>query len=295
MLYHVIGGDGTEYGPVSADQVRQWLAEGRLAAASQVRLEGQTAWQNLSAIPELSGPGQPPVAPPAPAPATVSRTAKTSGLAITSLVLGILSVVTCGVTALPGLIIGIVGLVKVNRSHGQLGGAALSITGICLSGLMLLFLPIWAAMVIPAVVQAREKARRAVCMGHLRQLGLALIMYANDNDERLPAPDRWADALTNNLVSGAETFRCPITRAGDRPYYYFFNRHTAGTDWQRDHETVLLVDGAQLWNATIAGPGEIMSWPHRQGCNVLFADGHVQFVRRERLASLHWIPETDSP
>jgi prepilin-type N-terminal cleavage/methylation domain-containing protein/prepilin-type processing-associated H-X9-DG protein len=42
---------------------------------------------------------------------------------------------------------------------------------------------ILAAMLLPALSQAREKARTISCNSNLKQLGLAWIMYANDNDE----------------------------------------------------------------------------------------------------------------
>jgi len=45
---------------------------------------------------------------------------------------------------------------------------------------------ILAAMLLPALARAREQARRGVCMSNLKQLGLALHMYAQDYDERFP-------------------------------------------------------------------------------------------------------------
>jgi len=56
--------------------------------------------------------------------------AKTSGLAITALVLGILSFFTFFITALPAIILGIVGLVKIEKSGGKLKGNGLAIAGI---------------------------------------------------------------------------------------------------------------------------------------------------------------------
>jgi len=45
---------------------------------------------------------------------------------------------------------------------------------------------ILAAMLLPALSKAREKARQAVCMNNLKQIGLAFMMYAQDNDDYLP-------------------------------------------------------------------------------------------------------------
>ena len=45
---------------------------------------------------------------------------------------------------------------------------------------------ILAALLLPALVSAKEKARRASCQSGLKQLGLALIMYGGDNQDRVP-------------------------------------------------------------------------------------------------------------
>src|SRR6516162_8412404 len=67
LMYKIIGADQKEYGPVSADQLRQWMAEGRINAQTLVRPEGETEWRPLSTVPEFaSTSGTPPVPGPAP-------------------------------------------------------------------------------------------------------------------------------------------------------------------------------------------------------------------------------------
>ncbi len=46
---------------------------------------------------------------------------------------------------------------------------------------------ILAAMLLPALTQAREKARAIACMNNMRQLGQASVIYSSDNDGSLPA------------------------------------------------------------------------------------------------------------
>jgi hypothetical protein len=55
-MYKIIGADGKEYGPITAEQLRQWIAEGRANAQSQILAEGTTEWRPLSEFPEFAAP-----------------------------------------------------------------------------------------------------------------------------------------------------------------------------------------------------------------------------------------------
>jgi len=53
-MYKVIGADGQQYGPISAEQVRRWLAEARLSAQSLIQAEGSEEWKPLGSFPEFA-------------------------------------------------------------------------------------------------------------------------------------------------------------------------------------------------------------------------------------------------
>jgi hypothetical protein len=53
-MYKIIGADGKEYGPVTAEQLKQWSADGRANQQTQIRAEGETVWKTVGEIPELA-------------------------------------------------------------------------------------------------------------------------------------------------------------------------------------------------------------------------------------------------
>jgi len=52
-MYKIIGTDGRQYGPISAEQIRQWLAQNRVNAQTMVQPEGSLDWKALGALPEF--------------------------------------------------------------------------------------------------------------------------------------------------------------------------------------------------------------------------------------------------
>jgi hypothetical protein len=78
-MYKIIGADQRQYGPVSADQLRQWITEGRADGGTLVQAEGSTDWRPLAGLPEFAGlfAGQAAAAPPPPTSARVPPAPKT--------------------------------------------------------------------------------------------------------------------------------------------------------------------------------------------------------------------------
>jgi hypothetical protein len=79
-MFTIIGGDGKEYGPVSAEQVRAWLAGGRANLSTKAKYAGTEDWHTLGDYTEFTGTGAttpPPVASSAPAKSAGAVDAKT--------------------------------------------------------------------------------------------------------------------------------------------------------------------------------------------------------------------------
>jgi len=289
FMFKVMGMDGKEYGPVSADQVRTWIGQGRLNRQSQIKVEGDAEWKTLNELPEfapLVTAPQPASVPDVPGPEVPGRT---SGLAIAALVCGLL-----GFLILPGLIgivLAIIALVAIHKSQGRLRGTGMAIAGLCISGAFMLFLPIMAAMLLPALARAKTRAQDIQCMNHVKQINIALIMYANDNNDRFPPAEKWCDLLRPYTGGSTLMFQCPVEPGGRCAFSY--NASLANQKLSDIHlpmRTVLVFSSANGWNLS-GGPE--MARAHKHGARTVtvgFADGHVERKQVEQMQSLQWEP-----
>ncbi len=138
-MYKIIGADGKEYGPITAEALRQWIAEGRADGRTRVLGPGMTVWKTLAELPEFADllPGAQPAAQPAPLPVT-PEPAKTNGFAVTGMIMGILSLTCCScVHGLPfnvlGLLFSALGLSQINQDPERQKGRGMAIAGLVLS------------------------------------------------------------------------------------------------------------------------------------------------------------------
>lgn len=148
---------------------------------------------------------------------------------------------------------------------------------------------ILAAMLLPALNAAREKARRANCASNLRQIGLAIAMYSDVYNESCPVnnatPGSVAVSTSYNLLSNVTTsgkiFACPSdstkTAKANFPITASNNSYgyAPGLKWQASPDSIVVFD--RTVNSA-SGSGWPTTAPHKNdGGNMLFLDGHVEF------------------
>jgi len=153
MNYTIIGNDGKSYGPINADQLRQWIKQSRVESRSPVFVEGSTDWTFVGLLPEFAAefsetpptirpkpvsaaapaPGAVPVAGPIPA-----IPPRSSQLALWGFICGVLGWTFCGCCVpfdILGLTFSIIALVQINDLNRAepLTGRGFAIAGIVLS------------------------------------------------------------------------------------------------------------------------------------------------------------------
>jgi len=165
---------------------------------------------------------------------------------------------------------------------------------------------ILAAMLLPALSKAREKARRAICMNNLKQLGLGCYMYAQNFSGRFPSnpPATGCEdiqSLYPFYVSNMKIFVCPSNTtdivATDIPlakenfsYAYAFNlMESSPTD------SCLMVDqsgskeniamGVLSWREDLTPGAPPPSYLNhgQDGVNALYIDNHVEWITKNNI------------
>ncbi len=215
---------------------------------------------------------------------------KTCGLAIASLVTGILSLFCSFFMAIPAIICGIIALVKIGKSNGQLKGNGLAIAGIAVPAVLsLVVVPLMLAILMPALSKTKMIAQRVVCSTNMQGLSTAMVVYMNDSDEKYPTQDQWCDLLMQEADVSAKSFQCPLDPEGSFSYAINENLYKIAPDKIISPQMVVLFE-ADLGHNGVGGLDDLKV-KHMDGCNVTFVDGHVEFVRTDAIPNLQWTVE----
>lgn len=170
---------------------------------------------------------------------------------------------------------------------------------------------ILAAILFPVYAQAREKARTASCTSNLKQIGLALKMYAQDYDNTNPLmfsgawghPEtycRWQEAI-QPYAKNTGIYRCPsgpleLDPYSSLPMSYGMNTFNFSDGYssfwyglsdaaiQDPSGTIWVADSADgsYWvgsGDTFVRPVPYVDYRHNEGFNALFYDGHAKWLQ----------------
>lgn len=176
-------------------------------------------------------------------------------------------------------------------------------------------LSVLAALLLPAIREAKNAAKQSMCLNHIKQAGTALLIMADDNDGWVdprnfhdPTNVYWNVAITpylggkNTLVvdPGKVKHSCPTLVSGSwGSTVYGINGAFARNDVpeinmvqivraRRPAITMLIADLYWPWTTTISnfktttvtGNGTGSKGRHEgRGLNFFFVDGHAEFLR----------------
>ena len=181
---------------------------------------------------------------------------------------------------------------------------------------------ILAAILFPVFARAREKARQASCLSNLKQLGLGVLMYAQDYDETtLPLYTQNIPSYTlpNGTVRTAgimlwhtelypyvknvQLYNCPsdsVTFAGE-----YTGGGSYGLNSLADNislgaavypaENMILAEAQGGDSYNLDGDAGEMAGRHNEGLNNAFLDGHAKWLQLSNLparsaSSRYWNP-----
>lgn len=123
-----------------------------------------------------------------------------SGMAIRSMVLGILSLTCLGFLAgIPAIILGHIAYGRTQKRPDKYSGLGMAIAGFVMGYISLVYSLVLAAMLLPALSSAKEKAQIISSENNLKQIGLSFLLWAGDHNDQFPFNVSQAQGGTREL------------------------------------------------------------------------------------------------
>lgn len=166
------------------------------------------------------------------------------------------------------------------KNRKKLKSRKLIIAGIVILLLIMLFFIIGSHI--------HHTINRLHCGTNLSLLSMAMLVYVNDSNQ-YPTPEKWCDLLIEKCKVEPKTFRCQDSKEG--PCNYALNKYISEMGTTNDPDIVVLFETHPGWNQ-VGGPEILTTENHEgKGCNVVFLDGHVEFIKAEDISKLKWKPD----
>ena len=161
---------------------------------------------------------------------------------------------------------------------------------------------ILAAILFPVFSKAREKARQTQCTNNQRQIALAILMYAQENDESLPkAAAIWksiklTSAFTPTIAAAQATSsvtKCPnSTRANGYGFNSALSGVSLGNNGIVDPTTMWMTADSSSTVNVVLGLDEVDGTRHASNAIMSSLDGHVEMVPAVAIVSRYGATST---
>jgi hypothetical protein len=145
---------------------------------------------------------------------------ESSGLAVASLVLGILSFFTLGLTSLPAVICGHIASSRIKNSAGRMSGGGLALGGLITGYFGFLSLAAFGVgFTMPIFAHVQDRGQTVKCLAEARQIGAACTLYALDHHGQYPPA---LEQLVPDYLPDNHFFDCPLQKQQPHSGYDYF-------------------------------------------------------------------------
>jgi len=264
MQYTMIDQDGKESRLLPAGQLRSWYAAGHLTGQTLLRRSGEGQAKPLAEFDEFQDLLLAKVPPAAPAAAT----GRTSMWAAISLLTGVASLVIGGWGPFIGFAAIISGHVARREAREKTRDVIFG-RNIAMAGLLAGYLAMLMAL---SVAWDMLTSETGACQQQLRNIGIACLRYAADDDQHRLPPDL-ATLVQHKYVANGQFFACPAAKETA----VFGGRALAQLQY-RDY--IYLAEGLSL--NQLKNPAKTLMIVERPGrhflgaVNVVYCDGHAE-------------------
>lgn len=118
----------------------------------------------------------------------MSTSSRRHGMAVASLILGILSIVPLGLIAgLPAIILGHLAYRRSRRAPEQFAGGGMAVAGFVMGYVSILTTFVLLGLLLPALAKYKARAQSIQCVHHMKQIGLAFRIWATDHQDQFPS------------------------------------------------------------------------------------------------------------
>lgn len=264
-----IARDGKQFGPFTLEEVQRQLANGQLSPGDLAWVQGARDWVPLASFAPLQSTQAPPPGgtvssvhnpnfpPPPMGYVAPQRSAQTSGAAIASLVIGIISFLFCPlIGSIAAVVCGHVARSNIRNSRGTLSGDGLAVAGLVMGYLgfayLLFIIPVLAGIALPVFSEVQLRGKETQSLANAKQIATACIVYAKDHDDRFPQK---LDDLIPEYLPDRTLFASPLSPGEPLAYEYFGGKRTDPPNQvllmsifedRRGKRIILHVDGSGL-------------------------------------------------